>query len=86
MTDQSIAPWTGAEVASLNDYQASAMMHPFTCGNDSSHHLLQADAAGWACPCCDYRQNWAFAWMADGSWRYAFPELPPDALRRRADA
>lgn len=86
MTELSHAPWTDAEVGSLRDYQASAMMHPFTCGNDSSHHLLRATAAGWECPCCGYRQDWAHAWMADGSWRFAFPELPLDAPRRRADA
>lgn len=74
MPELSIAPWTDAEVESLNAYQASSAMHPFTCENDDADHcasVLVATTAGWTCPDCDYTQNWATAWMANWAWRVA---------------
>lgn len=68
MTDLSYAPWTEDEVQSLNDYQDARMMHPFTCGNNSND-VLEATADGWICLFCEYIQDWAHLWMADGSWR-----------------
>lgn len=71
------APFTPQEVTSLNGYQESRVMHPFTCGSgercDASHDeqggLLIATTSGWICPYCTYTQDWCHEWMADGSWR-----------------
>jgi hypothetical protein len=63
------APWTEDEVKSLNDYQVSGVMHPFTCGTKDCGGLLLARQDGWHCPDCDYTQDWAHEWMTDGSWR-----------------
>lgn len=64
-----LAPFTADQVASLNAYQVAGVCHPFTCGNDSGHHVLVAFFdEGWRCLDCDYTQNWAHAWMADWSW------------------
>lgn len=73
MTEFSYAPWNGDEVWSLNEFQRSGVFHPFTCPNRDAGHMpeghLAATMAGWVCPSCAYRQDWAHAWMADGSWR-----------------
>lgn len=74
--DRAFAPWVDAEVESLNAFQNAGVMHPFTCGNDSRHEVLHATAGGWECPSCDYRQDWAHEWMADGSWREVFRDRP----------
>lgn len=78
--DAKVAPWSTDEVASLNEYQLSGAFHPFTCGpcrdtldvreDDGSWNdrLLVATTAGWVCPTCDYTQDWAHTFMADGSW------------------
>jgi hypothetical protein len=74
------APFTPDQVESLNGYQVSGVMHPFTCGRcrdelgiwedgTINDRLLVATEAGWTCPTCDNTQNWAWPWMADGSWR-----------------
>lgn len=60
------APWTPAEVDALNARQNNALMHPYTCGSgrrtDADHKdgegILVATPDGWACPYCDYRQDW----------------------------
>lgn len=69
MTDTIRAPWTEQQIAALNAYQRSGRMHPFTCGNEQHklHQTLIAERDGWYCPddACDYRQDWAAAWMAD---------------------
>jgi hypothetical protein len=70
------APWTTEQVASLNAYQAAGVFHPFTCGISACRaedHLkrqpLIAFTDGWHCLRCEYTQDWAHVWMADGSWR-----------------
>lgn len=72
MTGISRPPWTLEQVASLNAYQLSASMHPFTCGNGECRaeygDPLFATPSGWACVRCSWRQFWAWAWMTDGSW------------------
>lgn len=73
-------PWGPDQVDSLNAYQAEAPMHPFTCINrgDDGHPfegLLLATPSGWVCPDCDYRQDWAHAFMADWSWRAPTPHM-----------
>jgi hypothetical protein len=62
------APFTPAEVATLNEYQQSGVWHPFTCGNALCGRELIATEAEWVCPGCSYTQDWAYTWMADGSW------------------
>lgn len=73
------APFTPEQVVALNHYQRHGLLHPFTCGGDredvahkryarehgdSDTGLLVAATAGWHCPACAYRQNWAHAFMA----------------------
>lgn len=67
-------PFTAEQVASLNGYQHAAWVHAFTCGGictlrgGLSPELI-ATVDGWSCPECDYTQDWAHEFMADGSWR-----------------
>lgn len=72
-------PWSDEQVTALNRFQDSGQLHPFTCGSgnrsDASHRdvrarlglrdngQLIATRAGWICPACDYRQEWAHAAM-----------------------
>lgn len=76
------APFTAEQVEALNRYQQCKIMHPFTCGHcrdadehyldgewiTPDEHLLVATEAGWTCPTCDYTQDWAHDFMADGAW------------------
>lgn len=61
---QVFAPWTEAQVASLNQYQRSHF-HPYTgSGGD-----LIATAAGWVeYPSGPVVQRWAHDWTTDWSW------------------
>ena len=75
------APFSPEQVASLNAYQSSGRMHPFTCaGNrhDGVHRAYQAEHGGdlgqlvateTGCPVCASTQDWAWLWMSDWSWR-----------------
>jgi hypothetical protein len=83
------APFTEEQVASLNGYQSCGVMHPFTCGGtrgDKAHRAyakrhggdegqLVATKDGWKCPVCDYCQDWAHAFMGDGSWEKMRKEI-----------
>lgn len=65
--DRIEAPWTAEQVWSLNEYQASGAMHPFTSENSTE---LIATPDGWI----EHEdgkviQKWAWAWMADWSWQ-----------------
>ena len=63
------APWTQAQVDSLNRYQYESHGHPFECPyRHGREHLLIATVDGWRCPNCPYTQDWAHHYMADGSW------------------
>lgn len=80
MTDQIRAPWAPEQVAALNRFQAEGGMHPFTCGGDHApgSPALIAYTDGWRCSqpygeSCDYRQDWAHAFMADPD---AWPKFP----------
>ncbi len=66
------APFTPEQVAALNAFQRRGGMHPFTCGGEHApgSPILVARADGWHCTdpygeACDYRQDWAHAFMAD---------------------
>lgn len=70
------APWTDEQVAALNRWQKSGVVHPFTCGNrDKSGHgwdrevgdygVLEATPGGWVCRACGYRQPWAQSFCFD---------------------
>lgn len=84
MTDKIRPPWTPQQVSALNKFQRHGGMHPFTCPqpegpvgltlHPASPRLL-ATPDGWACsiPGCDYRQDWAHAFMADPE---AWPKPP----------
>lgn len=87
MTDRIYAPFTPEQVAALNHWQTRGGMHPFTCGaeHDGPAPTLIAEADGWHCPgtltaTCDYRQDWAHAFMAEPA------ELTAVEARDRADA
>lgn len=81
MSDKIRAPWTPEQVAALNDYQRSGVMHPFTCGHEHPAHpnaILTAAPDGWRCHVlgCDYEQDWAHEFMANpAKWpRFPFGE------------
>lgn len=80
MTDQIRAPWTSEQVAALEQFQTASGMHPFTCGAER-HALaprLVPSHSGWYCPDpdCDYRQDWAHAFMAQpDAWPRPFADL-----------
>jgi hypothetical protein len=70
-------PWTAEQVERLNGYQAAHKMHPFTCPNRSQpgHEVIHGDLGtliatndGWVCSGCDYTQDWAHDFMADGAF------------------
>jgi hypothetical protein len=77
------APFLPEQVASLNAYQSSGRMHPFTCAGDrgdAAHRAYQAENGGdlgqlvatemgWICPVCGSTQDWAWLWMTDWRWR-----------------
>lgn len=75
------APFNKEQVRSLNQFQKSGRMHPFTCPR--VHHedtvVLSAATSGWWCPekGCTYKQNWAHAFMADGSFLDLINEVEP---------
>lgn len=63
----SVPPWTPEEVCNLNEWQQEfAIVHPFTCGTEGCGGEMRATESGWECA-CGYSQNWAHAFMADGS-------------------
>lgn len=53
------APFTLEQIGLLNRWQGSPHVHPYTCGNNSSHPRLVATIPGWICLACDYTQTWA---------------------------
>lgn len=62
-----MAPWSEAQVAALNTWNASGYVHPFTCAVHSDMPLV-ATIDGWRCHMhCGYRQDWAHNFMMDGS-------------------
>jgi hypothetical protein len=80
------APWTDDQAASLNAFQRSGMLHPFTCAAEGCREVLAASPSWWACPeaGCGYVQDWAHPGMADWSWQAGWdpPEgAPGDPVR-----
>ena len=70
-SEHSEPPWSDKEVLSLNDYQNSYVMHPFTCGEENCREVLIATTNGWICSNtdCPYTQKWAHDWMVNDTWR-----------------
>lgn len=66
---QVFAPFTPDQVESLNACQRLSGLHPFTCPHDRA--MLAAQSTGWVCTMerCTFTQNWAWSYMADGTWR-----------------
>ncbi len=66
------APWTDDQVASLNGYQASGVMHPFTGtrGPNGEETVLIATTDGWlereGGPVV---QTWAHPFMTNWDWK-----------------
>lgn len=65
------APFDAEQIASINEYQASGVFHPFTCGGKDCDAELVATVTGMVCPRedCPYVQDWVHPFMADGGWR-----------------
>jgi hypothetical protein len=74
--DKIEAPFTDEQVAALNKYQWSGVMHPFTCARPEglehsfTEEVLRATRDGWVCVKvgCTYTQKWAHEFMADSEW------------------
>jgi hypothetical protein len=86
------APFADEQVASLNAYQKSEYVHPYTCGAETCHYRdvigddlpMAADRGGLHCINgfgCKYTQTWAHTWTADWSWRRR--ERREEGRRRR---
>lgn len=69
MAEQIKTEWTDDQVKSANEYQASGVMHPFTCSNCRAD--LTATKQGWVCDVCNKHipQNWAWDWMLNWKWK-----------------
>jgi hypothetical protein len=73
------APFTPAQVESINGFQRSGRWHPFTCRDrgeslhldygEGDHGMLVAEEDGLRCRDCGYRQTWVHDLMADGTWQ-----------------
>jgi hypothetical protein len=75
------APFTQEQIVYLNQFQVAGVMHPFTC-RDHIEVSLVATESGWICPTeCDYTQNWAHDFMADGSAVRDLTPPPPPSWR-----
>jgi hypothetical protein len=71
MSNDTDVLWPPDVVEALNERQRNPRFHPYTCGNRSAPgHVeregqdvgqLVATPQGWACPDCDYTQDWAHA-------------------------
>lgn len=68
------APFSEEQVENINRFQQSGLAHPFTCGKrDQATHpwehgdfgILRATEEGFVCDYCDYKQWWAYDFMAD---------------------
>lgn len=67
------APWDDEQLASLNGYQLSGVMHPFTCGQPDCRATLVARQFGWFCwRCGNHTQDWAHPFMTNWSWKEAY--------------
>lgn len=69
--DKVTAPFTDEQVSCLNDYQNYGKFHPFTCcshegckrSSRPDSGVLIASNEGWSCPCGNWKQDWAHAFM-----------------------
>ena len=81
------APFTPEQVAALKTWQASDLVHPFTCARRHEeghkeyaekeghldHGILDVNEQGFYCPVCDYKQNWCHDVMVRVIPRPPFP-------------
>lgn len=62
-------PWNEEQVKRLNEWQANAQYHPFTCPGDhlecEHQRELVATVQGWVCQCGKYTQDWAHSFMME---------------------
>ena len=65
------APWSQDQVNSLNAFQRSKKVHPYTCGGDGCREVLVATQGGWVCSKCEYTQNHATDFTANWVWKKA---------------
>jgi hypothetical protein len=76
------APFNADQIGSLNAFQGTTATNPFTCQRDRTHGRLVAQPDGWLCMVCEYQQSWAYAFMADWTWKGM---IPADAAAHRVD-
>lgn len=66
------APFSSTQVAALENWQRSGVVHPFTCPHrtDGAHEqrygdlgALVPETSGWFCPDCGYSQLWCHDFM-----------------------
>jgi hypothetical protein len=74
MSEQITAPWTQDQVDSINGFQQSGVMHPFTGHNDllpmGQDDILVATVDGLQSTVKpEYHQTWVWSYMADWSWK-----------------
>lgn len=73
------APFSLAQIFSINEFQQSGRFRPFECAYRDAHpgrtSTLVAYRFGMACPSCTYEQEWVYPLMADWSWRKTQDDL-----------
>jgi len=88
MSDTIRAPWTEEQVKELARYQATGLVHPYTCGGDKCGDVLVPTKDGWTCPSCDYKQDWAHAMSASAEFNnntQTIEQLMSEALSATMD-
>jgi hypothetical protein len=63
------APFTPAEVSSIDEYQRDPYSVPLVCTVHPGGVPLMATAAGLRCRVCGQVRDTVPAWVADGRWR-----------------
>lgn len=62
----SIPPFSEDQIKSINEFQNSEVMHPFTC---CDHQSMVAEKDGMRCLKCNRLQEWVHEWMANWEWK-----------------
>lgn len=74
------APFTAAQIESLNEYQLCPIFRPVTC---EEGRLMIATPIGWRCPSCQHREYCAYDYMANWGWLKAAKAMEKQLGRRR---